>query len=179
MESGMFYTDSFNFTEGIMKTGVAHPPGYIGYVTACRLLKLITGSPHSAMLAFNLLATFVISVTLYFLGRRLTNSTAASSAAMTALFMFNPFTYYYGEVSLSYITEAMTSILTATFCWYVMKGRKWAIFASAISLALGGRRCWFLCCLCGLGFIFMVIGPTLFRGPVRKQESPGNEVLIH
>jgi|GEM_PF-5256090 len=137
LEPGPFYTDSFNILRGITKTGVAHPPGYIGYVMAARVMGWVLLSPHAGILAFNLITTFIIAVTLYLFGRRFSGATPTSSALMTILFLANPFSFYYGEVSLSFIAEGMTALVTAILCWESLCGKRYAVYASAAALALG------------------------------------------
>ncbi len=47
LESAPFHTDSLHFLRGVTKTGIAHPPGYIGYCMSGRVIYYIIGNAHS------------------------------------------------------------------------------------------------------------------------------------
>lgn len=137
LESAPFHTDSLHFLRGVTKTGVAHPPGYIGYCMSGRVISYLTGDAHLALLILNLIATFFVGFLLYQLGLKMRGATSRSSALMSLMFLASPFPYYYGAVSLSYITESASAILLVLFCVNHLEGKKWAWWASSAVLALG------------------------------------------
>lgn len=137
LESAPFHTDSLHFLRGVTKTGIAHPPGYIGYCMSGRVIYYIIGNAHLAILVLNLIAIFFVGFLLYQLGLKMRGATSRSSALMTLLFLASPFPYYYSAVSLSYITECASAILLVLFCVNHLEGKKWGWWASSATLALG------------------------------------------
>lgn len=136
LESAPFHTDSLHFLRGVTKTGVAHPPGYIGYCITGRLFSYVIGNAHVGLLAFNLTATFFTAFFLYFLGLKMYGATPKSSALMCLLFLASPFSYYYGVVSLSYIEECTCAVLLVLLCVNHIK-RKGSWWLPSAVLALG------------------------------------------
>lgn len=178
LESAPFHTDSLHFLRGVTKTGVAHPPGYIGYCMAGRLLFYITGNAHSALLVFNLAATFFTGLFLYQLGLKMRGATPKSSALMSLLFLASPFSYYYGAVSLSYIVECACAVLLVLLCIRHLEGKK-AWWASSAVLALGASlRQTTLVFLFPLWVFTMLYDylPRFFHSPI-EEEYPRSRSL--
>lgn len=137
LEATWFCSDFRFLLDGVLYKGVAHPPGYIGYVWAAKALVPVAGSPHAAIILLNLLSTFLLAATIYLFTLRMPSATRSSGAIVTILYLCNPYVWYYGEVSLSYISEALMSVVTGYFCFEVLRGKRWATFASAVALAIG------------------------------------------
>jgi uncharacterized membrane protein YidH (DUF202 family) len=112
-----------------------HPPGYILYVAAGRLLATILPDPAAALAAVAMLASAVAVLCTYRLGWQWNGRTAATLTALGLL--TSPLFWAYGTLGLSYTAEAALAAAIALAVWSMRDGRMSALLASAALLGLG------------------------------------------
>jgi 4-amino-4-deoxy-L-arabinose transferase-like glycosyltransferase len=110
-----------------------HPPGYILFVALARVVAWLVGDPAAALIWLSLIASGVTVGLVYALAWRLYGRPAAVAAAVGLA--VSPLFWYYGEVGLSYTTEAALATAVALLTWPMAEGR--AAFAGWSALALG------------------------------------------
>lgn len=113
-----------------------HPPGYVLYVAAARVLQAIVGDAALALTWLAMGASALTVLLVYRLARGLydrpTALVAGSALAASPLFWF------YGVVGLSYTAEAALATLVAGLAWGMRRGRLPALVGSALALGLAG-----------------------------------------
>lgn len=121
--NALFSWDGANFALATRHIDLAthrpHPPGYVGYVMAGRLLQRLTGETNSALVLWNVLATMAIVLILARFARRLAPPAAGRRAAVSAalLVITSPLVWFYGEVAEIYISELLGTLLIAYLAW--------------------------------------------------------------
>src|SRR5258708_3199976 len=118
----LFDWDSLQFALGMQRFDLAshrpHPPGYIGYVMAGRLLAPVVGGADAALVALSIAGEAGAAAGIYLLGRRLCGEFAGIAAAIVLL--TSPLFWLYGETALTYGIEPGLSLLGF---WMVCRAR--------------------------------------------------------
>ena len=139
-----YHIDCGNFILALDDYDIAasqpQPPGYYGFVALGNLSNLVFNNPHLAYLALSTLSNIFLSVTLFFLARRMFGVTAA--VITTILSMISPVFWFNSIVAFSYMTAAAFAVLFAYLVYDTYTKRDWraAIYSSAILGLLGGIR---------------------------------------
>ncbi len=107
-----------------------HFPGYYFYARAIEFVDLFTRNSGASLLALSALFTGLGSFFLYFLLRKIVD--VSTSAAISALAIFNPFLIYFSAVSESYAFDYFFSSALV----FLLFDKK-LIYLSPIALALG------------------------------------------
>jgi hypothetical protein len=112
-----------------------HPPGYILYVLAGRVLNLFVGQPGLALSCLSVLATAVAVPLVYLLALHIFEE--ASVALGSALLLLgSPLALYYGSVGLTYAPELALTLGVAALSWRARETASWQL-AAFLGLALG------------------------------------------
>ena len=113
-----------------------HPPGYILYVAAARIVDGIIGDATASLVWLSIVASgaavFFVHRLTWMLYGRLVAAMAAMGLATSPLFWF------YGEVGLPYAVEAALASMVAMLAWPARCGRTPAVMTSAVGLGLAG-----------------------------------------
>ena len=143
--------DSVQFALGAEHYDLAahhpHPPGYPLYIALLKILGLLGVGPGNAMVALTLVAAACGAFCLPWLVRALWSAApgdhgadsgaSAFSVALfaSALYIFQPILWFYGELPLLYAVEGG---LTVVLAWAVarMPDGRWALVRAAALLAL-------------------------------------------
>jgi len=92
-----------------------HPPGSYFYVLLARVLRLLSGDPHTALLLISSVSGAAMVVALFHLGRELAHDEHAGwLAAVTGATA--PLFWFYGTVALNYGPAGALSALVALGC---------------------------------------------------------------
>jgi len=113
-----------------------HPPGYLGYIAAGRLLVLVFGDPNSALVALSIAGEAIGVVVGFLFAWALFGRFAAwvTGLALAAA----PLYWYYGEVANTYALEPLLAMLVAWPCWRLWNGEARFAYPAAAALGLGG-----------------------------------------
>jgi hypothetical protein len=87
------------------------PPGYLFYVSSARLLDLLIGDPHRALVWVSVLASAAAVAALYLLVSLLYDSLTGAVAA--GLLATAPVFWFYGEIAYPYTTLGAGSVVLA------------------------------------------------------------------
>ncbi len=136
----LYNIDSVQFVLGTDKLDVAlhqpQPPGYYLYVMSGRLFRLFLHNPNTAFVAISILASGLAAIVVYLLGREVFDG--ETGVAASVLFIASPLMWFHGEVALSYMPEALMSVLIAYICYRMMKGQNALYWLAAVVLAVAG-----------------------------------------
>ena len=113
-----------------------HPPGYILFVAAGRILAYVVGDGLGALTLLSVLTSAVAVGLLYHLAWRLYDRPTAVLAALVLL--TSPLFWFHGVMPLSYTAEAALATAVASLSWALRDGRRWLLAVSALVLGLGG-----------------------------------------
>lgn len=136
--------DSVNYALGVRDFDIVHhqphPPGYIGYIAAGRLLSYLTGEASAALTLLSLVCGSLATAALYLLVRRFTAPRHALVA--TVLFGTSPLVLYYSAVALTYIVAAALIVPYAWLCHHARRNcsRRSLIGGAVLLAALGALR---------------------------------------
>src|SRR5262249_31331666 len=111
-----------------------HPPGYILYVAAARLVRLVVGDPAQSLVWLSIAASGAAVFLVYWLAWVLYGPLPAGLAA--GGLAASPLFWFYGEVGLPYAVEAALACLVATQAWPARRGWPGAALRSAVALGL-------------------------------------------
>jgi hypothetical protein len=95
-----------------------HPPGYILYVLAGRVLNALVGDPGLA-LSYLSVGASVLAVPLVYRLALLIFEDEAVALGSALLMMASPLALYYGSVGLTYMPEMALSLLVGWLAWTV------------------------------------------------------------
>jgi hypothetical protein len=114
--------DSANFALGLRRldfeASQPHPPGYILYEAAGRVISIVLTNPNTALVALSIGSTALAAVLLLYAGRAYRNTATGAVAAIVVL--ASPLAWYYGEVALAYTTgmaAASAIVGAAALAW--------------------------------------------------------------
>src|SRR5262249_6254974 len=113
-----------------------HPPGYILYVAAARILEVFIGDATTSLVCLSIATSGAAVFFVYRLAGMLYGRLAAAVAAIG--FATSPLFWFYREGGLPYAVEAALASMVAMLTWSARSGRAPAIMASAVGLALAG-----------------------------------------
>src|SRR5919201_407894 len=113
-----------------------HPPGYILYVAAARIVEVFTRDPTASLVWLSIAASGAAVFFVYRLAWMLYGRLAAAVAAIGLA--TSPLFWFYGEVGLPYAVEAALASMVGMLAWPARCGRGAAILLSAVGLGLAG-----------------------------------------
>ncbi len=137
----LFSWDSANFALGMARIDIAahrpHPPGYLGYVIAGRLLDGLTGDANAALVAWNVIVTVLAAAVLIAWAGELADDASRTflPLATAIIFITGPLLWFYGEVAEIYPSELLVSLLVAYTAWRSLRGHASSLVWCAASLA--------------------------------------------
>src|SRR5713101_68384 len=102
-----------------------HPPGYILYVAAAQLVKVLVGDSAQSLVWLSIAASGTAVFFVHRLAWMLYGRLAAAVAAVG--FATSPLFWFYGEVGLPYAVEAALASLVAMLTWPARGGRQRAV----------------------------------------------------
>ena len=111
-----------------------HPPGYILYVAAARIVDGFIGDATASLVWLSIAASGAAVFFVYRLAWMLYGRLAATVAAIGLA--TSPLFWFYGEVGLPYAVEAALASMVAMLTWPARCGRVPAAMASAVGLGL-------------------------------------------
>ncbi len=111
-----------------------HPPGYVLYVGAARVVNLLLGDPAASLTALSVAATAATVFLAYRLAWTLYGRSTALLAAVGLA--VSPLFWLYGGVPLPYAVEASLATLVATLAWSMRGGVPRAVVWSALALGV-------------------------------------------
>lgn len=115
------------------------PPGYILYVAAASLLRLILADSNTALVAVSVLASALGTVALYAAARRFCGTGVSLFVAVA--YALNPLVWTYGEVAYPYAVLALLSTTLAAAFHLARGGTRGTLVASfAFGLLAGFRQ---------------------------------------
>jgi len=138
----LFSWDSANYALAIERIDIGahrpHPPGYLGYVLAARLLNFFIHDANASLVAWNIIATVLSAVVLMgfvhdVAGDRKTRNLAGWAAV--AMLGTSPLIWFYGEIAEIYVSELLVTLLIARAAWNATHGRPGSLARCAASLS--------------------------------------------
>jgi len=144
--------DSVQFALGVEHYDLAahhpHPPGYPLYIALLKVLAACGLEPVAAMVLVTLVASALGAACMPLLVRALlapgdggaergSASVFGTALFASALFVFNPLLWFYGELPLLYGVEGGLTVVLAWAAARMVDGR-WALVRAAVLLALAG-----------------------------------------
>jgi hypothetical protein len=138
----LFSWDSGNFALAMDHIDVAahrpHPPGYLAYVFAGRLLRALGADTNAALVGWNILATAAIVVIVARFARELAHGDARAERVQwtaAAIMLTSPLLWFYGEVAEIYVSELLGTLVIAFFGWRAARGNARALYWCVLALA--------------------------------------------
>jgi hypothetical protein len=132
--------DAAQFALGIAHFDVVHhqphPPGYLVYIAAGRLLLPFFGDANSALVALSIFGECAGVVLAYLFARELFGEWAGVTAALALALA--PLFWYYGEAANTYALEPATVMLVAWPCWRLWQRDAGAALPAGLALGLAG-----------------------------------------
>ena len=113
-----------------------HPPGYILYVAAARIVDVFVGDATASLVWLSIAASGAAVFFVYRLAWMMYGRLAAAVAAIGLA--TSPLFWFYGEVGLPYAVEAALTTMVAMLAWPARRGRARAVMVSAVGLGLAG-----------------------------------------
>jgi len=113
-----------------------HPPGYLLYVLAGRLLCLLLRDANAAFAWVSALASAGSAALICALGRDMGSRSTGILAAL--LLVSSPLFWVFGAVCAPYAFSALFSVLIAGAVWLGMHGRERCFFWAALAVGAGG-----------------------------------------
>jgi hypothetical protein len=139
----LFSWDSANYALALTKIDIGqhrpHPPGYLGYVLAARLLNHFIHDANAALVAWNVIATAAIALLVTELAATTVPAPNRPTAAIAAfaLIATSPLTWFYGEIAEIYISETLVTLVVVRAALSALRGTRhalaWAIVAAGIA----------------------------------------------
>jgi hypothetical protein len=139
----LFSWDSANYALALTKIDIGqhrpHPPGYLGYVIAARVLNHFIHDANAALVAWNVLATAALAILVAEFAATVVPGPNRWSAATAAFAMIaaSPLTWFYGEIAEIYISETLVTVVVVRIALSAIRGQRhslaWAILAAAIA----------------------------------------------
>ena len=117
-----------------------HPPGYLFYLAAAALLRVVTGDSNSALVALSIVASAGATVAVFLLARRFARAELAGFVALA--FAVDPLVWAHGEIALPYIVLALGATALALLFWDAREGGARRLLAASVAfgLAAGFRQ---------------------------------------
>jgi 4-amino-4-deoxy-L-arabinose transferase-like glycosyltransferase len=132
--------DATQFALGMTNFDVVHhqphPPGYLVYVAAGRLLLPLFGDPNSALVALSIIGECAAVVLAFFFAREVFGEWAGWVASLALAVA--PLFWYYGEAANTYALEPATVMLVAWPCWRLWRGDASGALPAGLALGLAG-----------------------------------------
>jgi hypothetical protein len=124
-----------------MRISQPHPPGYFMYVMLGKLVNLGIGEPHTSLVWLSVIAGAALAAVGFLLanamfGRRIGIATAV-------ILLTSPLCWFYSEIALTSIVDAMLVTATVLVCWRVIKnGGGWrdVLWMSMLFAVVAGVR---------------------------------------
>ncbi len=113
-----------------------HPPGYILYIMAGRVLNYFIADPNTVFVTISVFFSGLTVASVYLLGKEMFERKIGIVAALLAL--SSPTAWFHGEVALVYVVEAFLSTVTALLCWRILKGEEKYLWLSVVTLGVAG-----------------------------------------
>ena len=115
-----------------------HPPGYILYVLAGRVLNLLVGDASLSLTLLSVGCSAVLVPLVYWLALLIFDDKAVALGA-ALLTLASPLALYYGSVGLTYMPEMILGVGIGTLAWKLKTGAAGAtiIQAALLGVALG------------------------------------------
>jgi hypothetical protein len=133
-----------------------HPPGYIWYVAAAALVRLVVRDSNAALVIVSIVASALAGAAFYLIARRLVRERVALTAALA--FVLSPVVWMYSEVAYPYTVLALLSL---TLGWWLVDGRRPIAFSAVLGVLLGFRQDLLL--ILGLLWLWRIAGLGLRR----------------
>jgi len=140
------------------------PPGYFLYVMAARLLNLFIHDHNTSLITISILCSGMAAASVFYFSERLFGRDAAWYASLA--FIASPSLWFHSEVALSYMPEALMSVLVAISCHRALSENGKGLNLAGVLLALSGgiRQSSFV-------FLLPLFIYTALRSGVRKSLS--------
>jgi hypothetical protein len=138
----LFSWDSANFAMALDRIDIAmhrpHPPGYLGYVFAGRILQHVFPDANAALVAWNLIATTLAALVIAQFAFEVADPDRrrVTAIAATAILLTSPLVWFYGEVAEIYPSELLFAALIGFFAARAARGNDGAIYTAAAALTL-------------------------------------------
>ena len=120
----LFSWDAANFALAMERIDIAahrpHPPGYLGYVMAGRVLNVVLHDANAALVAWNLIVSALAVAVIVFFASSLERQRSLMPVAAGAVLAPSPLLWFYGEVGEIYPTEMLAVLLIAWSAWIVV-----------------------------------------------------------
>lgn len=119
-----------------------HPPGYVLYIGLGKLLHLVIENPNTVYVSISILAS-IITVFLFYHFCLLLFSDKKFARISSLILLVVPYFWYYGEVSSSYIFDAVFSMVFAYCSLYSIKknsSKRLLLFSLLLGLSGGFRQ---------------------------------------
>jgi hypothetical protein len=151
--------DSADFALGLERYSIRefqpHPPGYILYTAAGRILQFFLRDAGNALVAISIISGAAAVAGLFLLGRSIFDRPTGIVAAV--LLLFSPSAWFYSEIQLTYELELILAIVVTWFLYQMFFFRKYTILAAIVIGIAGGFR----------QDLLIFLGPFWFVGSLR------------
>lgn len=119
-----------------------HPPGYIIYVGLGSVVNSLFHNANTSFIIISILGSCLATLLCYYVALEITRR-RSFSFLLSALFLSNPFVWFFGEITSTYIFDAVFALLFALLTLRIIRKKEWSSFywfTFFIALAGGVRE---------------------------------------
>jgi len=161
----LYLGDSVNYALALDRYDLTlhqpHPPGYALYILLAKPVYWLVGDANLALIIVGILLSMALVYAIFYLAKAIYGRRVAWVAVF--LMMSSPPVWFYGQVALNYLSDALFASLLALFVYHSLtetKSVRWLTWASIV-FALGG----------GFRPTLMVFLATLWLWAVLRRKS--------
>ena len=137
----LFSWDSGNYALAMARIDIAahrpHPPGYLGYVYAARVLDAFLHNANASLVLWNVIAAAVAAVVVLRMAWEMAAAEARPAvfiAAAASIVVTSPLLWFYSEVAEIYPSELLGTLLIGFTAWQALRGDKTGLARCALLL---------------------------------------------
>ena len=139
----LFSWDSVNFALGMDDLDIVlhrpHPPGYVGFVVAGRMIRLLGADANLSMVLWNILLSILTCVVLFAFSYEVAPTHRERRAWIAwAIIIPSPLFWFYTSVAEIYVSEMFFTLLIAYFSFRTLRGEQAYLCPLLGALALSG-----------------------------------------
>jgi len=136
----LYQLDSVNYALAFQHFNInlsqPQAPGYIFFVALGKFINIFFNNPNTSMIFISIVFSILTVFLVYLLVKQMFSREIAVVASI--LLIFNPIFWFYGEIAMIYMSEALFATLIAYTSYKLLKGDDKFLYLSSIALGLSG-----------------------------------------
>ena len=140
MSKSLYDWDAANYALALQNFNInlsqPQAPGYIFFVAFGKAINSVFHDPNTSFIFISIFFSILTVILIYYLGKQMFNREIAVVASI--FLIFNPFFWFYGEITSIYMSEALFASLVAYTSYQLLRGDSKFIYISSLALGLSG-----------------------------------------